>query len=148
MWKSYVLKSQSHDPDAPNYIEDLSVENTDKYSKAMDDEIQSLKRRYTQKIVSRKSVAYHNVIPEKLSFKCKRKPDWKIRKFNAWYCVGRDIKKILSPKPLNLYSPVVKWFIVRLMLVLHCILVLQSQSIEFTNDFVQGKQPTSQVGED
>ena len=37
MWKSYVLKSQSHDTDTPNYMEALSGENTDEYFKEMDD---------------------------------------------------------------------------------------------------------------
>ena len=43
--KSYILKSQSNDPDTPNYMEALSVENTDKYFKALDDKIKSLMRR-------------------------------------------------------------------------------------------------------
>ena len=73
----YVLKSQSHDPDTPNYMEALSGENTDEYFKAVDDEIQSLMRRDTWDIVSRKSVSYHNVLPETCSFKCKRNPDKK-----------------------------------------------------------------------
>ena len=80
-------------------MEALSGENTDEYFKAVDDEIQSLMRRETWGIVSRKSVAYHNVLPEIWSLNCKRNPDKKIRKFKARYCVRRDIKKILSPKP-------------------------------------------------
>ena len=47
MRKSYVLKSQIHNPDNPNYMEALSGENTDEYFKAMDDKIQSLMRRDT-----------------------------------------------------------------------------------------------------
>ena len=91
-----------------------SNENTDKYFKAIDDETQSLMIRETWEIVSRKSVADHSVLPETWSFKCKRKPDWKIRKFKAQYCVRRDIKKILSTKSLNLYFTVVQWATVRL----------------------------------
>ena len=60
-----------------------SNKNTDEYFKAMGDEIQSLMRRDTWEIVSRKSVSDHNVLPETWSFKCKRKPDWTIRKFKA-----------------------------------------------------------------
>ena len=47
MRKYYVLKSQSHDPDTPAYMEALSGENLEEYFKAMDDEIQSLMRRET-----------------------------------------------------------------------------------------------------
>ena len=114
-----------------------SNENTDEYFKAMDDEIQSLMKMDTLDIVSRKSVADQNVLPETWSFKCKRKPDWKTRKFKARYCVRGDIMKILSPKPLNSYSTVIQWATVRLMLILQCILRLQSQSIDFTNAFAQ-----------
>ena len=101
MRESYALKTQSHDPDTPAYMEALSGENSEEYFKAMDDEIQSLMRRYTWEIVSRDSVADHNVLPETWSFKCKRKSDWTISKFKARYCVRGDTHKRLSPKPLN-----------------------------------------------
>ena len=43
---------------------DLNInKNTDEYFKAMDDEIQSLMRRDTWEIFSKKSVADHNVLP-------------------------------------------------------------------------------------
>ena len=93
MRESYALKTQSHDPDTPTYMEALSGENSEEYFKAMDDEIQSLKRRETWEIVLRKSVADHNVLPGTWSFKFKRKPDWTIRKFKARYCVRGDIQK-------------------------------------------------------
>ena len=69
MRESYALKTQSHDPDTPTYMEALSGENSEEYFKAMDDEIQSLTRRETWEIVLRKSVADHNVLPGTWSFK-------------------------------------------------------------------------------
>ena len=84
---------------------------------------------------SRKSVSDPNVLPGTCSFKCKRKPDWTIRKFNARHCVRGYIQNRLSPKPLNSYSPVVQWVAVGLMLILQCFLGLQSQSIDFKNAF-------------
>ena len=83
MREYYVLKSQIHDPDTPMYMEDLSGKHADEYYKAMYDKIQSLMRRETWYIVSRKSVDYHNVLTITWSFKYKRKPDGIIRKFNA-----------------------------------------------------------------
>ena len=50
-------------------MEALSGENSEEYFKAMDDEIQSLMRRDTWEIVSRESVADHNVLPGTWSFK-------------------------------------------------------------------------------
>ena len=42
MRESYYIKSWTHDPDSPMYMEDLSGENAEEYFKAMDDEIQSI----------------------------------------------------------------------------------------------------------
>ena len=50
MIESCVLKSQSHYPDTPMYMEALSGKNSEEYFKAMDDEIQSLMRRDTWEI--------------------------------------------------------------------------------------------------
>ena len=87
-------------------MEALSGENLEEYFKTMDDEIQSLMRRDTWEIVSRKSFADHNVLLGTCSFKCKREPNWTIRKFKAQYCVRGVIQKRLSPKPLNSHSSV------------------------------------------
>ena len=133
----YALKTQSHDLDTPMYMEALSGENSEEYFKSMYDETQSLMRSYTWEIVSSKSVSDHNVLPGTWSFKWKSKSHWTISKFKARYFVVGDIQKILSPKPLNSYSPVVQWATLRLMLILQCILGLQSQSIDFTNAFAQ-----------
>ena len=62
-------------------------------------------------------------------------------KFKARYFVRGGIQKILSPKALKSYSPVVQWATVRLMLILQCILGFQSQSIDFTNAFAQADIP-------
>ena len=47
MIESYAIKTQSHDPDTPTYMEALSGENSEEYFKAMDDEVKSLMRRDT-----------------------------------------------------------------------------------------------------
>ena len=108
----------------------------------MDDEIQSLMKRDTLEIVSRKSVADKNMLPGTWYFKCKRKRDWTSRTLKARYCVRVDIQKRLSPKPLNSYSPVVQWSTVRLMLILQCIIGLHSQSIDFINAFAKSDIPS------
>ena len=56
-------------------MEALSGKILEEYFKAMDDEIQSLTRRDTWEIVSRKSVADHNMLPGAWYLKCKRKSD-------------------------------------------------------------------------
>ena len=96
MREYYFLKSQSQDPDTPTYIEALSGENVEYYFKLMDDEIHSLMIRDTWEIVSRKSVADHNVLPVTWSFKFNRKTDCTIRKFKAQYYLIGGVHKILS----------------------------------------------------
>ena len=125
-------------------METLSCENTDEYFKEMDYEFQSLMKRYTWDIFSRKSVNDQNVLPGTWSFKYKRKPDWTIRKFKAQYCVRRNIQKTMSPKTLNSYSPVVQWDTVRLVLIFQCILGLLSQSIDFKNNFDKADCPSGE----
>ena len=75
MRESYVLKYQSHDTDTPTYMETLSGENAEEYSKVVDGEIQILMRRYAWDIVSGNSVADQIIITVTLSFKFKRTPD-------------------------------------------------------------------------
>ena len=101
-------------------------------------------RRDTWEIVLRKSFNDQNLLPGIWSLKCKRKPDLTIRKFKARYYVRGDIQNILSPKPLNSYSPVVQWATVRLMLILQCILGFKSQSTDFTNAFAQADIPSGE----
>ena len=55
MREYYVQKYQSHDTDAPKYMEALSVEHPYEWYKATDGEIQSLIRRDTWEIVSSNS---------------------------------------------------------------------------------------------
>ena len=62
MREYYVLKSQSHDPDTPKYMEALLCENTDEYFKEMDDKNQGLMRRDTRYIFLSNSIADHNVL--------------------------------------------------------------------------------------
>ena len=52
-----------------------------------------------------------------------------------------DVQNRLSTEALNSYSPVFQWAIVRLLLILQCILGLQSQIIDFTNYFSQADIP-------
>ena len=140
----YVLNYQSHDPDTPTYMEALSGENADEYYKAMDDEIQSLMRRDTWKIVSKNSLDDQNVLTVTCYFNCKRKPDWTIRKFKAQYFLIGYFQKRLPPGPLNSYFSVVQWVAERLMLIFQCILGLQIQSIDFTNAFSQSDIPSGE----
>ena len=58
------------------------------------------------------------------NLKCKTVPDYFIRQTKAQYFVIGDVQKKLSPEPLDKYSLVVKWTMVKLMLIMPCILYL------------------------
>ena len=107
----------------------------------MYDEIHKFMRKDTCKVVPRKSVTDHNVITLTWSFKCKRKSDWTFGIFKERYCVRGYLHKRLSPEPKELYSPVVQWSTVRLMLIIQYILGLKIQSVDFKNAFDQADIP-------
>ena len=54
------------------------------------------------------------------------------------------VQKKLYPEPLNLYFPVVQWATVRLVLILQCIIVFHSQSIDFVNAFSWADIPSGE----
>ena len=70
-------------------------------------------------------------------YKCKRFIDGGIWKFKAQFCVRVDIQKRLSDVPINSYAPMVQWSTARLMLVLACIMGLNTQATNFRNYFNQ-----------
>ena len=94
-------------------------------------------RRDTWEVVPSISVSDNNLIPGAWSFECKRKHYWTIKKFKSRYFVSWDVHDRLTPGPFSMYSPVIQCVTVRLMLIFLCILVFQSQSIDFKNDFSQ-----------
>ena len=98
--------------------------------------------RETWHIVPRNSVANRKALP---SFKFNSKPDRNIIKIKACYCMRGDVQKLLSPERLDLYYPVVQWSTVRWMLILNCIIGLQSQIIYFTNDFYLADIPSGDL---
>ena len=69
-----------------------------------------------------------NVIPSTWAFKCKRYPDGSIRKLKGRFCVRGD-KQIdgIDYDSNEIFSPVVKWNTVRLMLIMSIILGLETK---------------------
>ena len=64
-----------------------------------------------------------------------------MRKFKASYFMKGYFQKRLSTGTLNMYFLVVQWSTVRLMLIFLFIIGLNSQGIEFTDDFSWGNIP-------
>ena len=78
------------------------------------------------------------MIPGVGILKFKMKYDYVFGEFKVCYCVRGYFWKGFSLGSLNLYFPVVKWTMVRSMLILECIMYFLNQGfIDFTNDFSQ-----------
>ena len=138
-----VLKSQKRSsPDEPTLMEALSSPDSEEWGGAMKVEVVNLEKRKTWDVIQRSSVPKGvKIIPGTWAFKCKRKPDGSFRKHKARFCVRGDIQKRVSEEPMNTYAPVVQWSTVRLMLVMTCILSLQTQATDFSNAFAQAELP-------
>ena len=84
------------------------------------------------------------MIPGTWYFNFNKKPDWTISKSNAQYYVRGDVQKRHSPEPLNSCYPVVHWGTVMLMFIFQFVIGLQSQIIDFKNDFSQADIPSGE----
>ena len=97
---------------------------------------------YWNVIIHRRMLPIKNIPPVIGNFKCKMNPDYINIKSKAQYCVIGGIQKRLYHEPLTIYSQAVKWNMARSMLILQCILYLQTQScIYLTNDFDHAYNP-------
>jgi len=107
---------------------------------AMKIEIDSLSAMNTWTPVSKASVlaSNHKIIPGTWTFKRKRYPDGRIRKYKARFCVRGD-KQVVGIDVFETYAPVVQWSSVRLCFILSTILGLASRQVDYTNAFVQAK---------
>ena len=81
----YSLKSHRHNNDTPIYTEEISGEYVEEQYKAMDEEIRILIRNDTQEVFTRRQASFQNLLPGKVSFKCKRKPNCNISKTKAQF---------------------------------------------------------------
>ena len=80
----------------------------------------------------------HRTIMSIWSFKIKRYPDGRIMKYKARLCAHGGQQK-LGVNYWETYSPVVNWISVRLLLIVCCVLGLESQSIDFVLAFPQAE---------
>ena len=77
------------------------------------------------------------VLPSTWALKCKRFPDGLVRKLKARFCVRGD-KQIdgVNFDGEEIYSPVVNWNTVRLILIMSVILDLKTKQVDYTAAFV------------
>ena len=136
---SAFIASKS-DPDTLMYHEAMMAFDKADFCEAMEVEIKCLELQHTWNIVPR-SEATKTVLPSTWTFKRKRYPDGRIRKYKARFCVRGD-KQVIGVDVFDTYAPVVQWSSVRLCFILSTILGLASRQVDYTNAFVQAEVKT------
>ena len=69
-------------------------------------------------------------------FKIKRYPNGSLKKYKARFCVHGN-QQIYGVDVFETYAPVLSWITVHLLLVLSLVLGLQTQQVDYTNEFCQ-----------
>ena len=106
----------------------------DGYWEAASKEIETLKGMEVWDVVPR--LESMNVLPSTWAFKCKRYPDGKVRKLKGRFCVRGDRQKDgIDYDSDDIFSPVVSWQTVRLLLILSLVLELETQQVDYTAAF-------------
>jgi hypothetical protein len=127
----------SSDLDTMTMQEALAQPDREQFIKAMSKELQDHVNRCHWKIVPLKSVPTHKVpIPMVWSMKRKRNPVGDIIKWKARLCAGGH-KSLEFVDYWNMYSPVVSWSTVRLMIVMALLNDWHMRSIDFVLAFPQ-----------
>ena len=134
----FAFVASKSDPDTLMYHEAMMASDKQEFRDAMEVEITALERQNTWNIVPRTSATIQNkkVLPGTWTFKRKRYPDGRIRKYKARFCLRGD-KQIIGVDVFETYAPVVQWSSVRLCFILSVILGLSSRQVDYTNAFVQ-----------
>ena len=125
-------------PDLPNFKQAMSGDNSQEYWEAMQDEIRNLEKRKTWDYVNKTTLPPKTyLVPGTWTFQAKRKPDGSFQKFQSRWCLRGDLMKKNGVEPDSVFSPVCQWSSVRLMLVLSLMLGLYTESVDFSNAFIQ-----------
>ena len=133
----HLLKANKKDPDTPSLQEALNGNHKEEFLEAMKTEIDELEAHKTWDVIPKSNVPQGaNILPGTWAFRIKRFPDGRLRKFKARWCARGD-KEIKGIDYDDVYSPVVSWSTVRLILTLATRLGWKSRQIDFSNAFVQ-----------
>ena len=138
-----AFAASKSDPDTLMYHEAMMASDKELFQEAMDVEIAGLESQNTWTVVPRSSATSNGkkVLPGTWTFKRKRYPDGRIKKYKARFCVRGD-KQVVGVDVFETYAPVVQWSSVRLCFILSVILDLSSRQVDYTNAFVQANVKT------
>src|SRR5210317_1014932 len=129
-----ILAAKANSEDNPTWEEAMNGPLADQYWIAAEKEIKTLEKMEVWEVVPRLKTM--NVLPSTWAFKCKRYPDGNVRKLKGRFCVRGDRQKDgIDFDSEEIFSPVVSWQTVCLLLILSLILGLETQQVDYTAAF-------------
>ena len=142
---AYAVR-KTKDPNLPSFKEALSGDQSQEYWSAMDKEVRALEKRDTWSYVDKDKVKdKKRIIPSMWVMRRKVSPSGELKKFKARLTLRGDLmKKQYQSDDMDVYSPVCLWSSVRLVLILSLLLRLVTESIDFSNAFVQADIPKNE----
>ena len=131
---------KGNDPDFPQYHQAMASPEAAYWKEAMDVEIQELIKIGTWELVSRQEAlaSGRKIVKSTWAFRLKRLPDGTPKKYKARFCVRGDTQVAVEDYDADgIYSPVVQWSSVRLMLILSIVHGLHTRQVDAVNAFAQ-----------
>jgi hypothetical protein len=132
----FAAKKKS-DPDLFSYHEAMRHPDREKWIEAMEKEIKELEEHGVWVEVPMSSAKNSKLVPCTWVFKIKRGPDGTIKKYKARICLRGDLMDSVG----NVFAPVAHQATIRAFLMMSILAKHQTCSIDFSNAFVQAKNP-------
>ena len=132
-WSPLAFKAKCYDEDNPSYEQAMNGPNAEGYKEACRKEYQTLWDMGVWELVKREP--WMNVLPCVWALKRKLFPDGTVKKLKSRACAGGHRQKKFVDYH-SVFSPVVSWSTVRLLLILSIIMNLSTRQIDFTSAFV------------
>ena len=139
-WDPLALAAKSNNEDVFTWEQAMNSPHEKGFWKAAELEFETLQKMRVWEIVDRQP--WMNVLPMTWSFQVKRTVEGLVRKFKGRICVRGDLQKPgVHFDPFDIWSPVVSWTTVRLLLILSAQLSLQSKQVDYISAFVHAPIP-------
>jgi len=135
-WSPLAFKAKCHDEDNPSCEQAVNGPNAEGCKEACKKEHDTPEGMGVWEIVKREP--WMNVLPCVWALKHKLHPDGTIKKLKSRLCAGGH-RQMKDRDGHIIFSPVVSWSTVRLLLILSLILNLSTRQMDFTSAFVHAE---------
>ena len=125
------------DPDTLKWHEAIAAPDADEFYASAKAEIEELQKKKAWSVVPASKAAGKPITPLTWTFRRKRYPDGRIRKYKGRICFRGD----LDPNPGESFAPVASWTSIRLLLYFSLVFQWKTRCIDFNNAFIQADLP-------